>query len=159
MQSNSSAAATRPSLNIFRRTQAHDRPTLRPNTKSASLSTLPEEIQLDRVTRQSQSHNEPSLQETTQPDLPDDSDPRALSLDTISRSRSPAQKDLLKSIAYFSLVLENSGSLARDHLSIERTWLAYMRTSLVIAGTGVGACFVYYFILVNFERRVFPRPT
>ena len=37
-----------------------------------------------------------------------------------------------------SLVLENTGSVARDHLANERTWLAYVRTSLSIAGTGVG---------------------
>ncbi|TRM57509.1 hypothetical protein BD626DRAFT_439539 [Schizophyllum amplum] len=36
-----------------------------------------------------------------------------------------------------SLVLENSGSVARDHLANERTFLAYTRTSLVIASTGV----------------------
>ncbi|KIY45085.1 hypothetical protein FISHEDRAFT_50133 [Fistulina hepatica ATCC 64428] len=36
------------------------------------------------------------------------------------------------------LVLENSGSVARDHLASERTFLAYVRTSLVIASTGVG---------------------
>ena len=37
-----------------------------------------------------------------------------------------------------SLVLENSGSVARDHLASERTFLAYVRTSLVIVTTGVG---------------------
>ncbi|KZV86996.1 hypothetical protein EXIGLDRAFT_680446 [Exidia glandulosa HHB12029] len=36
-----------------------------------------------------------------------------------------------------SLVLENTGSVARDHLASERTWLAYVRTSLAIASTGV----------------------
>ncbi|KAJ7918746.1 hypothetical protein B0H13DRAFT_1606985 [Mycena leptocephala] len=36
-----------------------------------------------------------------------------------------------------SLVLENSGSVARDHLASERTFLAYVRTSLVVASTGV----------------------
>ncbi|KAI5821947.1 hypothetical protein K523DRAFT_188355, partial [Schizophyllum commune Tattone D] len=35
------------------------------------------------------------------------------------------------------LTLENSGSVARDHLASERTFLAYTRTSLVIASTGV----------------------
>lgn len=39
-----------------------------------------------------------------------------------------------------SLTLENSGSVARDHLASERTFLSYMRTSLTIAGTGVGEC-------------------
>jgi hypothetical protein len=37
-----------------------------------------------------------------------------------------------------SLRLENSGSVARDHLASERTFLAYMRTSLAIASAGVG---------------------
>jgi len=35
------------------------------------------------------------------------------------------------------LILENSGSVARDHLANERTWLAYVRTSLAVASTGV----------------------
>lgn len=39
-----------------------------------------------------------------------------------------------------SLILENTGSVARDHLANERTWLAYVRTSLSIASTGVGMC-------------------
>ncbi|KAG6876832.1 hypothetical protein C0993_012701 [Termitomyces sp. T159_Od127] len=36
-----------------------------------------------------------------------------------------------------SIVLENSGSVARDHLASERTFLAYIRTSLLFASTGV----------------------
>ncbi|CAA7261438.1 unnamed protein product [Cyclocybe aegerita] len=36
-----------------------------------------------------------------------------------------------------SLRLENSGSVARDHLASERTFLAYMRTSLAIVSSGV----------------------
>ncbi|KAF8148214.1 hypothetical protein B0H34DRAFT_634058, partial [Crassisporium funariophilum] len=36
-----------------------------------------------------------------------------------------------------ALVLENSGSVARDHLASERTFLAYVRTSLGLASTGV----------------------
>jgi len=37
-----------------------------------------------------------------------------------------------------SYTLENTGSAARDHLANERTWLAYLRTSLALASTGVG---------------------
>jgi len=37
-----------------------------------------------------------------------------------------------------SYTLENTGSVARDHLANERTWLAYLRTSLALASTGVG---------------------
>lgn len=40
-----------------------------------------------------------------------------------------------------SLTLKNSGSVARDHLASERTFLAYMRTSLAIASSGVGALY------------------
>ncbi|KAK7689871.1 hypothetical protein QCA50_006510 [Cerrena zonata] len=36
-----------------------------------------------------------------------------------------------------SLTLQNSGSVARDHLASERTFLAYVRTSLTIASMGV----------------------
>jgi hypothetical protein len=39
---------------------------------------------------------------------------------------------------WVELRLENSGSVARDHLASERTFLAYMRTSLAIASSGVG---------------------
>lgn len=38
-----------------------------------------------------------------------------------------------------SLTLENTGSVARDHLASERTFLAYVRTSLTVASAGVGA--------------------
>lgn len=40
-----------------------------------------------------------------------------------------------------SLTLENTGSVARDHLASERTFLAYIRTSLTIASSGVGESF------------------
>lgn len=36
------------------------------------------------------------------------------------------------------LVLENKGCVARDHLASERTYLAYVRTSLACANAGVG---------------------
>lgn len=36
------------------------------------------------------------------------------------------------------LILQNSGSVARDHLASERTFLAYVRTSVTIASAGIG---------------------
>ena len=39
-----------------------------------------------------------------------------------------------------SLVLKNTGSVARDHLASERTFLAWMRTSVSLAMAGVGEC-------------------
>ncbi len=51
---------------------------------------------------------------------------------------------LQKYLSYYfpttTLTLENSGSVARDHLASERTFLAYVRTSLAISSAGVGAC-------------------
>ncbi|KAL1852034.1 hypothetical protein Daus18300_012316 [Diaporthe australafricana] len=41
-------------------------------------------------------------------------------------------------LAYFgSIELENKGSVARDHLALERTFLAWLRTSLSFASIGV----------------------
>lgn len=37
-----------------------------------------------------------------------------------------------------SLLLENKASVARDHLASERTYLAWLRTSLSLASVGVG---------------------
>lgn len=50
-----------------------------------------------------------------------------------------------------ALTLENSGSVARDHLASERTFLAYVRTSLTIASTGVGECYQF----IRFEKFVY----
>ncbi|KZS93604.1 hypothetical protein SISNIDRAFT_505638 [Sistotremastrum niveocremeum HHB9708] len=62
-------------------------------------------------------------------------------------SSSPARREskakpwesirLPRYLSWISLTLENSGSVARDHLASERTWLAYIRTSLAIASAGV----------------------
>ena len=45
---------------------------------------------------------------------------------------------------HVKLVLTNTGSVARDHLALERTFLAYVRTSLAIASAGVGACSLFH---------------
>ncbi|KAJ6493920.1 hypothetical protein C8R47DRAFT_974766 [Mycena vitilis] len=48
-----------------------------------------------------------------------------------------ARRPRLAVYSRVSLVLENSGSVARDHLASERTFLAYVRTSLTIASAAV----------------------
>ena len=129
------------SLNIPHRTHIHVRRThtLESTTRSAAdpgPKTDVEEIQLKPVAiRQSQLHNRP---ETIQASS-DEPHAQTQSLNGDSSAHSPAYHDLFKALTYSSLVLQNSGNLARDHLSAERTWLAYMRTGLLIAGTGVGA--------------------
>ncbi|KAL1734170.1 hypothetical protein EV714DRAFT_269093 [Schizophyllum commune] len=55
---------------------------------------------------------------------------------TIDHLTSPLAS-ALSTLPDVTLTLENSGSVARDHLASERTFLAYTRTSLVIASTGV----------------------
>lgn len=42
-----------------------------------------------------------------------------------------------------TLRLVNNGSVARDHLASERTFLAYVRTSLTFSSMGVGVSFVF----------------
>ncbi|KAI8986182.1 hypothetical protein BD414DRAFT_398596, partial [Trametes punicea] len=58
------------------------------------------------------------------------------------------------------LVLENSGSVARDHLASERTFLAYARTSLTIASTGVALVqlFTLSAATTNKDMERFARP-
>ncbi|KAI0136619.1 hypothetical protein BJ170DRAFT_20506 [Xylariales sp. AK1849] len=45
-------------------------------------------------------------------------------------------KDYISSM--WSIELENKGSVARDHLALERTFLAWLRTSLAFASIGIG---------------------
>ncbi|KAK4111848.1 hypothetical protein N656DRAFT_779977 [Canariomyces notabilis] len=61
--------------------------------------------------------------------------------DGSARRRSGAREEerwWRKSLRYFqSIELENKGSVARDHLALERTFLAWLRTSLAFASIGI----------------------
>lgn len=57
--------------------------------------------------------------------------------DTTSTTTLP-QGDTATSITGLNLFLLNTGSVARDHLASERTYLAYVRTSLALSMAGVG---------------------
>ena len=58
---------------------------------------------------------------------------------TISKDNPNSSQDHHSSISHFhpTLVLQNRGSVARDHLASERTFLAYVRTSLGLASAGI----------------------
>ncbi|KIM40483.1 hypothetical protein M413DRAFT_445934 [Hebeloma cylindrosporum] len=53
-----------------------------------------------------------------------------------------------------SMTLENRGSVARDHLASERTFLAYLRTSLALASTGVALVQLFSIADLNFGQNV-----
>lgn len=54
-------------------------------------------------------------------------------------SNTQEHQSWLKKLAdkYGSITLENKGSVARDHLALERTFLAWLRTSLAFASIGI----------------------
>ncbi len=59
----------------------------------------------------------------------------AANADEDSEDRPPWYKRIAEK--YGSVSLENKGSVARDHLALERTFLAWLRTSLAFASIGI----------------------
>jgi len=55
----------------------------------------------------------------------------------LSTPSTPSKWKALLGRANPAPALQNTGSVARDHLANERTWLAYLRTSLSLASAGV----------------------
>ncbi|KAK5990327.1 hypothetical protein PT974_08594 [Cladobotryum mycophilum] len=55
--------------------------------------------------------------------------------DTANEPDAPRWREYMSK--FQSLELENKGSVARDHLALERTFLAWLRTSLAFASIGV----------------------
>ncbi|KAJ5793857.1 hypothetical protein N7457_000456 [Penicillium paradoxum] len=68
-----------------------------------------------------------------------DPQPNANTSNSDQSSNSESQQSWYARFAdrYGSLELENKGSVARDHLALERTFLAWMRTSLAFASIGI----------------------
>ncbi|CDO74274.1 hypothetical protein BN946_scf184647.g3 [Trametes cinnabarina] len=101
--------------------------------RSRDLSRVTREDGKERLRIRSQS---PVTSETR--DVPPDErdDVGRLKRRMRDQARQPRWRELLREWKLW-LTLENSGSVARDHLASERTFLAYARTSLTIASTGV----------------------
>ena len=72
------------------------------------------------------------------PWMPSSSDTSSSSRKNRKSRRRALTKCLNAILGWPSLTLENSGSVARDHLASERTFLAYVRTSLGCSTMGVG---------------------
>ncbi|KAK7408988.1 hypothetical protein QQX98_008867 [Neonectria punicea] len=75
------------------------------------------------------------------PKQPDAYPPPALPDMQYTRQAEPEEKSLpwwrAQLLKFQSIELENKGSVARDHLAIERTFLAWLRTSLAFASIGI----------------------
>ncbi|KAK3337160.1 hypothetical protein B0T19DRAFT_62803 [Cercophora scortea] len=104
------------------------RPPERQNTLNYQTTTQTSHSSRRRATAQSR---RPSAQDNAGPTAqPDAGDAGHASEEQISRWR--------KALQYFqSIELENKGSVARDHLALERTFLAWLRTSLAFASIGI----------------------
>ncbi|EIW81253.1 hypothetical protein CONPUDRAFT_104558 [Coniophora puteana RWD-64-598 SS2] len=78
-------------------------------------------------------------QPSAESQLPQCSAPNPAPCPKTSDSEPPSPSRFKSLIAPFklSLVLENKGNVARDHLASERTYLAYVRTSLACSSAGV----------------------
>ncbi|KAI0088594.1 hypothetical protein BDY19DRAFT_891052 [Irpex rosettiformis] len=87
--------------------------------------------------RPSKTSRSSSSDSSPEPEVFVRSQPSIVSQDTELRNLIDKPKDNWSGTWSPTLILENSGSVARDHLASERTFLAYMRTSLAIASTGV----------------------
>lgn len=92
----------------------------------------------DETSPNTQDRDREQNQEQTTPTK--DPSPSSPSSSSSSSSPSPDLKQSwYRRLAsnYHSISLENTGSVARDHLALERTFLAWLRTSLAFASIGV----------------------
>jgi uncharacterized membrane protein YidH (DUF202 family) len=81
---------------------------------------------------QNHDRNENRHTKNSSPDRPSSSPSTS---DSSENLKQPWYRKLVTS--YRSVSLENTGSVARDHLALERTFLAWLRTSLAFASIGI----------------------
>ena len=123
-----------------------------PSSQSCSRSSSPSIVQHMETPEHTTSSSAIRIDEQlSDPELPRSIDPHSnagqsnqeLQPSTTSKGKDynpiPSQNIHQHSITHFhpTLVLQNKGSVARDHLASERTFLAYVRTSLGMASAGV----------------------
>lgn len=107
----------------------------------SSMSTRQPQVDSDEITpiRNADGHVGRSYN-TTEPDRATKGSQNAKPTPPATSSEQPEEKpSWIKRVAekYGSITLENKGSVARDHLALERTFLAWLRTSLAFASIGI----------------------
>ena len=112
-----------------------------PTHVAPTLESLAEALTLDQMARQGGSYPPTP----PHPSLPYQKHPRK-------------KTSLLNRLKRYSpsVTLENRGSVARDHLASERTFLAYTRTSLALASTGVALVQLFSIADLNFGQNKVP---
>ncbi|KAH9484700.1 hypothetical protein JR316_0001600 [Psilocybe cubensis] len=74
---------------------------------------------------------------------------------TTDRETTPSSDEFSKLVSGVNLRLLNVGSVARDHLASERTYLAYVRTSLALSSVGVA---LVQFLQLGHTTKAFAEP-
>ena len=114
-----------------------DSPCPQSRSRSSSPSRLRHSLVIDEQLIHSEHPHSQALSIKRNPTDKSGESREKLELSTTSKARDYFSQILLTRNIHPVITVQNSGSVARDHLASERTFLAYVRTSLGLAGAGV----------------------